>query len=856
MDQMTTRKRSASDFIFADCIGEGSYSKVYKAISKQNGLTYAVKILNKQHIHKEQKRKYVTIEKNTLNLLGKHPGIVTLYYTFQDSTSLYFVIDYAKNGELLNLIHKLGSLSEKLTKYYTIQLVDTLLFIHGKGIIHRDLKPENILLGNDWKLMITDFGAAKVLDGPTDDENGNSSGSFVGTAEYVSPELLEHNQSGVECDYWALGCIVYQMIVGKPPFKEANEYETFLKIIEGDYKWPSYSIPLGIKNLVEKLLKLNPSDRYNLKEVQMCKWFKDVKWDDRSAIWGNVPKLEVYDHTLFTNMINTPKIAKKATVTKINGSLNNMKGLSTVESQRRIVKQQAEIERIEKYSNPTQLQSGNGSVDNDRIYLKKQLNNSHTNQQLMNVLTNRVYEKKSEVNNNSVKPLPNLHFSAKKIPATSAGHIEIVTDSKLIGSNSRKSISSIITNNNSNKSVIIHQKRKSVSTPEPEWKNTHSSTVVSTVPVPASVPTPTPNPAPAPAPTPLYLKKSVSVNEKLKKSPSIRQSPTMSANFQFPPRRVVSSDAVIAAGAVGTLLTHKRLNSNNFTKAQYKQLNSSQLINPILLDRSIPSAITNKLFQNERILKLDNIFKSELPHKPNQYVKPPDTLTDSILQRIIQQNGHILNKDLKPCIMVVTSLARLLIYELNSDFKLRNPQSSTLMQAQEFYSKVVEVRLTNKSISLYDYEFDEILKEGYLILELANVNKLVFLSAWDKGRIIKGGLNSNVRVGFVQGENIGWVDSLLTAKELLRKHHQIQQMNRQKIATSGAISTKNGKSPTSPKKKVEGSFTSRLRSFSGSGNGSFGESTTSNLIGSMKGLNIRKRSNSKAESAASKAFNM
>ena len=96
---------------------------------------------------KENKIKYVNIEKTTLNRLGQqHPGIVQLYYTFQDESSLFFVLDFAEYGELLSIIRKFGSLSESVLKFYMCQIIDAVRFIHLKGVIHRDLKPENILV--------------------------------------------------------------------------------------------------------------------------------------------------------------------------------------------------------------------------------------------------------------------------------------------------------------------------------------------------------------------------------------------------------------------------------------------------------------------------------------------------------------------------------------------------------------------------------------------------------------------------------------------------------------------------------------------------------------------------------------
>lgn len=108
------------------------------------------------------------------------------------------------------------------TKYYTAELILALEFLHSKGIIHRDLKPENILLDDNWHLRITDFGSAKILsqeDKVQDSVNTNRRRSFVGTAQFVSPEVLSNNPTTYASDLWALGCIIYQMVAGEMPFR-------------------------------------------------------------------------------------------------------------------------------------------------------------------------------------------------------------------------------------------------------------------------------------------------------------------------------------------------------------------------------------------------------------------------------------------------------------------------------------------------------------------------------------------------------------------------------------------------------------------------------------------------------------
>lgn len=287
----------------------------------------------------------------------------------------------------------------------------------------------------------------------------------------------------------------------------------------------------------------------------------------------------------------------------------------------------------------------------------------------------------------------------------------------------------------------------------------------------------------------------------------------------IPKQRIPSSEASAAAGAIGTLLTHNRtMNSVNSTAAQHKQLlqnRQKQMINPVLLDKKIPNVITSKLMYQETILKLDNIYKSEINHKTNQFTVKGETLDHSTLESIIKKYERDLEKDLKSCVMVVTSFARLFIYELNDGFHLNKPQSAIQMQAQDFYQKVIEIKLTNRNVSLYDYEFDEDMHEGYLILELANVNKLIFLSAWDRNKLIKGGINSNVRIGFKLNDSETWINTFLKARRLLKKRESAAQ-NLKHIAKLDPAGSAQKSSTPSNMQSFRSKLGTRLRSVSGS----------------------------------------
>ncbi|KAI9056087.1 hypothetical protein LZ554_001016 [Drepanopeziza brunnea f. sp. 'monogermtubi'] len=298
-------KKGVRDFVFGRTLGEGSYSTVMLATDRQTLKEYAVKILDKKHIIKEKKIKYVNIEKDTLNRLIEHPGIVRLYYTFQDGSSLYYVLDVASGGELLGVLKKIGSFDVECTRFYGAQILDAIEHMHNRGVIHRDLKPENVLMDDQMHIKITDFGTAKLLPDPRkpkdptksyettgEEEESNRARSFVGTAEYVSPELLTDKNACKASDLWAFGCIIYQLLTGRPPFKAGNEYQTFQKIVGLEYEFPP-GFPPAARDLVERLLVLDPQRRLSIEHIKNHEFFDGVQWGRQ--LWRQkAPRLKPY----------------------------------------------------------------------------------------------------------------------------------------------------------------------------------------------------------------------------------------------------------------------------------------------------------------------------------------------------------------------------------------------------------------------------------------------------------------------------------------------------------------------------------------------------------------------------------
>ncbi|CCD67851.1 3-phosphoinositide-dependent protein kinase 1 [Caenorhabditis elegans] len=305
-------KRTSNDFMFLQSMGEGAYSQVFRCREVATDAMFAVKVLQKSYLNRHQKMDAIIREKNILTYLsqecGGHPFVTQLYTHFHDQARIYFVIGLVENGDLGESLCHFGSFDMLTSKFFASEILTGLQFLHDNKIVHRDMKPDNVLIQKDGHILITDFGSAQAFGGlqlsqegftdanqassrssdsgsppPTrfysdeEEENTARRTTFVGTALYVSPEMLADGDVGPQTDIWGLGCILFQCLAGQPPFRAVNQYHLLKRIQELDFSFPE-GFPEEASEIIAKILVRDPSTRITSQELMAHKFFENVDW--------------------------------------------------------------------------------------------------------------------------------------------------------------------------------------------------------------------------------------------------------------------------------------------------------------------------------------------------------------------------------------------------------------------------------------------------------------------------------------------------------------------------------------------------------------------------------------------------
>ncbi|KAL9236167.1 hypothetical protein vseg_010868 [Gypsophila vaccaria] len=266
-------------------LGCGGFAKVYHARHVSTGQSVAIKIVNKAKIEKRGLSNHVTREITVMRNL-RHPNIIRLIEVLATKTKVYFILEFAKGGELFAKVAK-GRFSEDLSRKYFRQLVSAVGYCHSRGVYHRDLKPENLLLDENWDLKVSDFGLSAVKEGSvgmvsTNNHFNNGSvgppdgmlRTLCGTPAYVAPEVLaKRGYFGNKVDVWSCGIVLFVLTAGYLPFNDTNLMNLYRKIYRGEFKCPKW-MSTDLKTLLHRLLDINPETRITIDLIINDPWFK------------------------------------------------------------------------------------------------------------------------------------------------------------------------------------------------------------------------------------------------------------------------------------------------------------------------------------------------------------------------------------------------------------------------------------------------------------------------------------------------------------------------------------------------------------------------------------------------------
>ncbi|XP_071952235.1 serine/threonine-protein kinase NIM1-like [Antedon mediterranea] len=271
-------------------LGTGNFSQVKMGLHVLTKEKVAIKILDKTKLDQKTQR-LLSREISSMEKLH-HPNIIRLYEVIETLSKLHIVMEYAAGGELFTKISNEGKLSEQESRPIYAQVVAAVEHIHSKNIIHRDLKAENIFYAANGLAKVGDFGFSTVS------KQNETLNTFCGSPPYAAPELFkDENYVGVPVDIWALGIMLYFMVVGVMPFRADTVAKLKKCIIDGNFTIPSF-VSTECQALINSILKLEPSDRISLHDMKSHAWLKGQEFPKSIDAYHTVPAFEKENATM------------------------------------------------------------------------------------------------------------------------------------------------------------------------------------------------------------------------------------------------------------------------------------------------------------------------------------------------------------------------------------------------------------------------------------------------------------------------------------------------------------------------------------------------------------------------------
>ncbi|KAL3802357.1 hypothetical protein HJC23_007182 [Cyclotella cryptica] len=273
------RKRPCGDgftvhkYLRGKLLGKGGFAKVYKVTSLDTNKEYAIKIVPKANLVKSRARQKLQTEIK-IHRTMKHANICEYKHFFEDKTNCYILLELCHNQSMNEMIKRRKYLTEEETRFFMLQIVDAVSFMHEANVIHRDLKLGNLFLNKHLNIKVGDFGLATRLD--TSDEKRKT---ICGTPNYIAPEVIngdkEKRGHSFEVDTWSMGVICYTMIVGKPPYESTDVKSTYRRILANEYSFPEGKVSCHARELISSMLQTDPKMRPTLDAMRSHPFFSE-----------------------------------------------------------------------------------------------------------------------------------------------------------------------------------------------------------------------------------------------------------------------------------------------------------------------------------------------------------------------------------------------------------------------------------------------------------------------------------------------------------------------------------------------------------------------------------------------------
>ncbi|XP_076973479.1 microtubule-associated serine/threonine-protein kinase 4 isoform X4 [Tamandua tetradactyla] len=308
------RKPRESDFETIKLISNGAYGAVYFVRHKESRQRFAMKKINKQNLILRNQIQQAFVERDILTF-AENPFVVSMYCSFETRRHLCMVMEYVEGGDCATLMKNMGPLPVDMARMYFAETVLALEYLHNYGIVHRDLKPDNLLVTSMGHIKLTDFGLSKVglMSMTTNLYEGHiekDAREFLdkqvcGTPEYIAPEVILRQGYGKPVDWWAMGVILYEFLVGCVPFFGDTPEELFGQVISDEINWPEKeeAPPPDAQDLITLLLRQNPLERLGTGgayEVKQHRFFRSLDWNSLLRQKAEfIPQLESEDDTSY-----------------------------------------------------------------------------------------------------------------------------------------------------------------------------------------------------------------------------------------------------------------------------------------------------------------------------------------------------------------------------------------------------------------------------------------------------------------------------------------------------------------------------------------------------------------------------